>query len=376
MRRARRVRRLGTLEWFEIAYRVYLAALVGGGVVLWLSGLVSDDPATASQVAALNEHGPAVHRRRRRAGHRLRAAQRQRRRPDLASKPPDVRHLLLAPVPRRAGPDPPGRAAAAVDGVHRRCWPASSPGSWRRGGCRAPARRGRRAPAIAGAAMGALFVAVAVIVHVAPPPPLAGHRAGRARARRPGLRRSPGGSPGPATRSAASPCGGCAPRRSTSSASPSSSRSAVAAVALAGRLRVEPLVRRGRPRVAAALRRHDAGPAHGRAAAPPAARRAAARRRPWFRLRPTLDRLAGTRPSGSAAGAASLRYPVARLARMAALVDRRRRRRRSPCCAARRRPSSASASPCTCSASTPSSRCRRRSTTPTTPTGCRSRGAG
>jgi len=60
MRRARRLRRLGSLEWFEIAYRVYLAALVGGGVVLWLSGLVSDDPATAAQIAALNEHGPAV----------------------------------------------------------------------------------------------------------------------------------------------------------------------------------------------------------------------------------------------------------------------------------------------------------------------------
>src|SRR5215207_837866 len=46
MRRTRRLRRLGSLEWFEIAYRVYLAALLGGGVVLWLSGLVSDDPAT------------------------------------------------------------------------------------------------------------------------------------------------------------------------------------------------------------------------------------------------------------------------------------------------------------------------------------------
>ena len=83
MRRARRLRRLGSLEWFEIAYRVYLAALVGGGVVLWLSGLVSDDPATASQIADLNEHGPAVIGAVRRAGHRLRAAQRQRRRPDL-----------------------------------------------------------------------------------------------------------------------------------------------------------------------------------------------------------------------------------------------------------------------------------------------------
>ena len=49
LRRARRVRRLGDLEWFEVAYRVYLAALVGGGVVLWLSGLVTDTPVTPAE---------------------------------------------------------------------------------------------------------------------------------------------------------------------------------------------------------------------------------------------------------------------------------------------------------------------------------------
>src|SRR5215213_4570638 len=93
MRRARRLRRLGSLEWFEIAYRVYLAALIGGGVVLWLSGLVSDDPATASQIAALNEHGAA-----------LAIAFGLRSGSDggpVSIEPPDVRHLLLAPVPRR-----------------------------------------------------------------------------------------------------------------------------------------------------------------------------------------------------------------------------------------------------------------------------------
>ena len=99
---------------------------------------------------------------------------------------------------------------------------------------------------------------------------------------------------------------------------------------LAGRLRVEPLARRGDLVVPAALRRHDAGPAHRRAAAPPAARRAP-RTPPVVRpaARPAR-RAADAARSGGAAGAASLRYPVARLVRMAALAvaaGRRRRRR-------------------------------------------------
>ena len=100
MRRTRRVRRLGSLEWFEVAYRVYLAALVGGGVVLWLSGLVSDEPASAAQVAWLNEHGPAVIG----VGAALAIALGLRSGSDggpISIEPPDVRHLLLAPVPRR-----------------------------------------------------------------------------------------------------------------------------------------------------------------------------------------------------------------------------------------------------------------------------------
>src|SRR5688572_12361034 len=100
MRRTRRTRRLGSLEWFEVAYRVYLAALVGGGVVLWLSGLVSDEPATPEQIADLLEHGPAVIG----VGLALAVALGARSGSDggpIAIEPPDVRHLLLAPVPRR-----------------------------------------------------------------------------------------------------------------------------------------------------------------------------------------------------------------------------------------------------------------------------------
>ena len=80
---------------------MYLAVLVGGGVVLWLSGMVSDDPATASQIAALTEHGPAVIG----AGAALAIAFGLRSGSDggpISIEPPDVRHLLMAPVPRPA----------------------------------------------------------------------------------------------------------------------------------------------------------------------------------------------------------------------------------------------------------------------------------
>ena len=60
LRRTRRTHRLGELEWFDVAYRVYLAALAGGFVVLWLSSLVSDEPVTPTQLVDVTDHGPAV----------------------------------------------------------------------------------------------------------------------------------------------------------------------------------------------------------------------------------------------------------------------------------------------------------------------------
>ena len=49
LRRTRKRRRLGDIEWFDSAYRVYLAALFGGGGVLWLSSAIgSDQVSTAS----------------------------------------------------------------------------------------------------------------------------------------------------------------------------------------------------------------------------------------------------------------------------------------------------------------------------------------
>lgn len=164
MRRTRRTRRLGSLEWFEVAYRVYLAALVGGGVVLWLSGLVSDEPATAQQIADLREHGPAVLG----AGLALAVALGLRSGSDggpVAIEPPDVRHLLLAPIPRREVLTRPvvqrlrttafsGALAGLVVGqLAARRLPGSGE-AWAAG------------VAVAAAATGAAFVAVAVLTHV------------------------------------------------------------------------------------------------------------------------------------------------------------------------------------------------------------------
>ncbi|MGI9029256.1 MAG: hypothetical protein ACR2HP_04635, partial [Ilumatobacteraceae bacterium] len=100
LRRTRRVRRLGELEWFELAYRAYLVGLVGGFVILWLSGLVPDEPVTAGELAEVATHGPAV------VGFALALAIALGLRSGsdggpVALEAADVRHLLLAPVPRR-----------------------------------------------------------------------------------------------------------------------------------------------------------------------------------------------------------------------------------------------------------------------------------
>jgi Family of unknown function (DUF6297) len=165
LRRTRRVRRLGDLEWFEIAYRVYLAALVGGGVVLWASDQVSDVPATAAQLADLNERGPAV------LGLAVAAAVAVGLRSGSDGGPisveaADVRHLLLAPVPRQTVLARPvaqrlraiafgGAVIAAISGVLAARRLPGSMEAWAASG------------AVFGAAVGAAFVAVAVLTHVA-----------------------------------------------------------------------------------------------------------------------------------------------------------------------------------------------------------------
>jgi hypothetical protein len=60
LRRRRKRHRLGDIEWFDAAYRVYLVALFGGGTVLWISSSISDTTVSADSVANIAKNGPAL----------------------------------------------------------------------------------------------------------------------------------------------------------------------------------------------------------------------------------------------------------------------------------------------------------------------------
>lgn len=52
LRRTRKRRRPGGHQWFDSAYRVYLAALFGGGGVLWLSSAIGSGQLSAATAAS------------------------------------------------------------------------------------------------------------------------------------------------------------------------------------------------------------------------------------------------------------------------------------------------------------------------------------
>ena len=60
MRTSRRKNRLQDLEWFDALYRVYLAAFIGGGVIMFLSGLVGDAALTDTEFADMTSSLPHV----------------------------------------------------------------------------------------------------------------------------------------------------------------------------------------------------------------------------------------------------------------------------------------------------------------------------
>ena len=120
LRRTRQRHRLGNIEWFDAAYRVYLVALFGGGTVLWISSLDQRRAgARGHRGRSVDQHAPALigmhhHRRARR-----RAAQRRARWPaGPRGARRHVRHALAGrPDPRPAAP---GHATAALGGLARR----------------------------------------------------------------------------------------------------------------------------------------------------------------------------------------------------------------------------------------------------------------
>jgi hypothetical protein len=100
LRRTRRRRRLGDTEWFDVAYHVYLAAFLGGGAAIVLSGYVGDTPLSDDGVNRVLTHGPAV------LGVLVAITVAIGLRSGAEGGPlsiesADARHVLLAPVPRR-----------------------------------------------------------------------------------------------------------------------------------------------------------------------------------------------------------------------------------------------------------------------------------
>ncbi len=315
MRRTRRTRRLGSLEWFDVAYRVYLAALVGGGAILWLSGLVSDEPATPAQVAAVYKHGPAVLG----IAVALAIALGLRSGSDggpISIEPPDVRHLLLAPIPRRDVLLRPvvqrfrtmvfgGALVGAVAGQLAARRMPGSPEAW------------AASAGVAAAATGAAFVAAAMLVHVLRVPRWLATTLALLVLATQALAVA-GRMPGPGDSIGSFALWGLRQHPADLIGIAAVVVASVIAVALAGHLRVEPLVRRGDLvsqlrfavtmqdlRTVVLLRRQLRGERP--------------RTAPWIRI--------PARGHGSAARAVwrrgcrgLLRYPLARMARMAALV--------------------------------------------------------
>ena len=165
MRRARRRNRLADLEWFEMLYRVYIAAFLGGGAVLFLSDLVTDEPIDAAGIADVTAHGPAV------LGViaavmvaiGLRSGANGG---PIAVEDPDVRHVLLAPLDQKRVLSHPAVqrfrtiafAGAVAGGVTGQLAGRRLPGTelaWAMSG------------ALFGALCGALFISVALLAHAA-----------------------------------------------------------------------------------------------------------------------------------------------------------------------------------------------------------------
>jgi len=98
MRVVRRRHRVQETEWFEALYRVYLAAIIVGGGILFLSGLVKDTDATPRDIANITAHAPHV------LGIFIAVAAYLGVRSGanggpLAIEEAEVRHVLLAPIP-------------------------------------------------------------------------------------------------------------------------------------------------------------------------------------------------------------------------------------------------------------------------------------
>lgn len=98
MRTERRKHRVADMDWFEALYRVYISAFLGGGAILFLSGLSGDKPLLGSDLQNVIVNTPHA------VGLvasivvflGLRSGANGG---PIAVEEPEVRHVLLAPVP-------------------------------------------------------------------------------------------------------------------------------------------------------------------------------------------------------------------------------------------------------------------------------------
>lgn len=97
LRQRRRIRRLGRLDWFEVAYRGYLVVLFGGGSVLWVSATIGDAPLDAAALIRPVPAWIAIFA----AVVVLAGVRAGARGGPLAIEAADVVHLLGAPIERR-----------------------------------------------------------------------------------------------------------------------------------------------------------------------------------------------------------------------------------------------------------------------------------
>ncbi len=101
LRRTRQRRRLGDTDWYDIAYRVYLFALVGLTLVVWVSDAVDGAIGDNVDTADLLTRGPAIIGLLVVAAFALGVRSGADGGP-IAIEVADIRHVLLAPIERRS----------------------------------------------------------------------------------------------------------------------------------------------------------------------------------------------------------------------------------------------------------------------------------
>lgn len=99
LRRRRKRHRLGDIEWFDAAYRVYLVALFGGGTVLWISSSINDADPSSKSIADIARNGPALIGMITALAF-LAALRSGAQGGPLALEAPDVAYVMLSPVDR------------------------------------------------------------------------------------------------------------------------------------------------------------------------------------------------------------------------------------------------------------------------------------